>query len=99
MVYEQSVVLLEAYAVSVLDELDRRIRRSVSRGTLYKTLERMETKGLLGWTLAEATPERGGHPRRRFRVTAHGVTALQNSRDSLFKLWDGLDAVLEGSSE
>jgi PadR family transcriptional regulator PadR len=103
--FEQLVLLAilrlgdEAYAVSVLGELDRRVHRSVSRGTLYKTLERMETKGLLRWTHADGTPDRGGHPRRRFTVTARGVTALQESRKALFTLWEGLDAIVGRSSE
>ncbi len=101
--FEQMVLLAilqldeTAFAVSVLHELDRRAGRQVSRGALYKTLERLDQKGLVQWQLESATPERGGHPRRRFRVTGAGVSALQASREALLRLWDGLEGVLGGS--
>ena len=84
----------DAFALPVLRELDRRAGRHVSRGALYKTLERLEEKDFLDWEVEEPTPGRGGHPRRRFRVTPAGITALQQSRDALFRLWQGLDSVL-----
>ena len=74
--FEQVVLLAilqageEAYALSVLKELDSRASRRVDRGALYKTLDRMEAKGLVKWKTEPATPGRGGHRRRLFRVTA-----------------------------
>lgn len=101
--FEQMVLLailqLEdgAFAVPILEELDRRAGRAVSRGTLYKTLERMEAKGLLRWTAEEGPPERGGRPRRRFSVTPRGVRALAEAREAFLKLWEGLEGIA-GSS-
>ena len=98
--FEQMVLLAtlqlkdEAFATSILKELDARAGRSVSRGTLYKTLERMEAKGLIEWVATEGPPERGGHPRRRFAVTERGVAALQESREAVQRLSEGLDGVL-----
>ena len=100
--FEQMVLLSilqldeKAFAVSVLRELDDRAGRQVSRGALYKTLERLEEKGMVSWEVEDATPDRGGHPRRLFRVTGEGVMALRASREALFRLWDGLEGVLEG---
>ena len=84
----------EGFALSVLHELDRRAGRRVSRGALYKTLERLEEKGFVDWEVEETTPGRGGHPRRRFKVTREGVAALRHSRDALFRFWQGLEGVL-----
>jgi DNA-binding PadR family transcriptional regulator len=98
--FEQMVLLAilqledEGFALAILRELDRRAGRRVSRGALYKTLERLEEKGLVEWEVEDATPDRGGHPRRRFSVTHEGVAALQTSRDALFRLWHGLEGVL-----
>ncbi len=83
-----------AYALAVVRELDEQVGRRVSRGALYKTLDRMEAKGLVEWRKEESTPDRGGHPRRLFSVTPDGVRVLKASRSALFRLWDGLDPIL-----
>jgi PadR family transcriptional regulator PadR len=84
----------EAFALAVIRELDRRAGRPVSRGALYTTLERLEEKGFVEWEVEEAIPGRGGHPRRRFRVTSSGIAALKVARDALLQLWEGLESVL-----
>jgi DNA-binding PadR family transcriptional regulator len=98
--FEQMVLLAilrlgdEAHALAVLAELDREAGRRVSRGTLYKTLDRMEAKGYVAWSVEDATPDRGGHPRRLFRVTASGLELLRTSREALLRLWSGLEPQL-----
>ena len=98
--FEQMVLLAilrlgdEAFALAVLKELDRQAGREVSRGSLYKTLDRMEVKGLVEWSQEPTLPERGGHPRRLFHVTPAGAKVLRASRDALFRLWDGLEPIL-----
>jgi DNA-binding PadR family transcriptional regulator len=100
--FEQMILLAilqlrdEAFALGVIRELDQRVGRRVSRGALYKTLERLEEKGFVNWEVEETTPGRGGHPRRRFRVTSAGITALRVAKDALSQLWEGLDGVLDG---
>ncbi len=84
----------EAYALNVIDELESTATRSASRGALYRTLDRMEKKGWVGFEMEEGTPNRGGHRRRRFFVTPAGLEVLQKSRNALHRLWDGLDPVL-----
>jgi len=102
--FEQMILLAilqaetDAFALAIIRELDRRAGRRVDRGALYKTLDRMEAKGLVTWWVEDPTPERGGHRRRRFEVTNAGVDALRASRKALFHLWEGLDAVLDGAS-
>ena len=87
-----------AYALETIRELDDRANRRVDRGALYKTLDRLEAKELVDWTMEDATPKRGGHRRRRFAVTPSGIAALRASRQTLFNLWDGLDAILKEGS-
>jgi len=97
---EQIVLLVvlrlgsEAQAIAIRSELADRAERKLTRGALYKTLERLTEKGLLEWAVGASTPERGGFPRRDYRVTAAGVRALQASRRTLMELWGGLDHVL-----
>ena len=85
----------DAFGISVMRELGERGNRKVSRGALYVTLDRMEAKGLLSSRLGEPVPGRGGRPRRYLSVTESGVTALQESRATLTRMWEGLDTVLE----
>ena len=97
--FEQMVLLAilrldDAFAVAVIDELEATAGRPVSRGALYRTLDRMESKGWVSHEMEVGTPERGGHRRRRFSVTPGGVETLQASRNALHRLWDGLESVL-----
>ena len=87
-----------AIALDVLAELDGRAGRRVTRGTLYKTLDRLEAKGLIDWQVEDGGPERGGHPRRLFAVTPAGVRMLKTSRAALFRMWEGLESKLGRSA-
>ena len=101
--FEQMVLLAmlqqgdKAYAIDVRKELERSAGRSVSRGALYRTFDRLEEKGYIEWDLKDSSPkpERGGHPMRRFRVTDSGLDALRASRSALLELWRGLESVWE----
>lgn len=99
--FEQLVLLTllhlqpNAYALTLRNELSRLTNRSVSRGALYKTLDRLEQKALLAWDIEDKVPKRGGHPRRRFRVTPRGIETLHVSRKILLELWAGLEKTLD----
>lgn len=81
----------EAYAPAVRDEIAARASRSVSRGAVYVTLDRMERKGYLRSELSDPTPERGGKARRVFAVEADGLVALRVSLEELRKMTERLD--------
>ena len=80
----------DAYAVSVRDEVEKRIGRSLSRGTVYVTLERLERKGYLNSKLGSPTPERGGKSKRMFTIRATGIKALQKSLGDVTEMCAGL---------
>jgi DNA-binding PadR family transcriptional regulator len=82
------------YANEVRDDLEANAERKVTRGALYRTLDRLQTKGMIEWELEpSATPERGGHPMRRLRVTREGLETARQSRDVLLRFFDGLGPV------
>lgn len=87
-----------AYAVTIRRELERRSGKRVSRGALYTVLERLESKGYLASHMGSPTPERGGRPKRFYRVTPTGLKALKSSKDTMVKLWRGLESVLGKTS-
>jgi len=76
-------------------ELEDKADRGVSRGALYSTLDRLESKGFLTWRVEASNPERGGHPSRIFSVTEAGLEALREHHRALRNLTEGLDAVLD----
>ena len=100
--FEQLVLLsilrlgAEAYGVTIARELEERAGRSVARGALYTTLDRLEEKGLVRWKLAPGGDARGRVPRRVYVVTARGVAALRAARQVLRDMWSGLEDVLGG---
>lgn len=87
----------ESYAVPIADELERLTGRAVSAATVYMVLRRLEEAGYVTSTVGTPAPERGGRPRRFFRVVAERVLpALRESRRDLLTLWDGLEPMLDG---
>ena len=80
-----------AYGLTLGQELETLAKRRVSRGALYTTLDRLEQKGFLRWRIEETGPDRGGHPRRRFAVTALGQRALRSYRRAVDNLTAGLE--------
>lgn len=99
--FEQLVLLsilqleAEASALAIRRELARQAGRKCARGALYRTLDRLESKGFVEWQLEEGTPKRGGHPCRKFAVTEQGIAALKASRQTLLRLWSGLEEILQ----
>ena len=98
--FEQMVLLAilhvegEAYGVPIVDEIERRTGRSVSRPAVYVTLRRLEQKGLLSSRMSEPTPERGGKARRCVKLKPAAVRQLRESRRAMDGMWRGLDPAL-----
>jgi PadR family transcriptional regulator PadR len=84
----------DAFGPDIARELEARADRTVSRGHLYTSLDRLEDKGLLRWKVASGTAARDGLPRRVYTVTPAGVAALRASRDVLQRMWRGLEGLL-----
>jgi DNA-binding PadR family transcriptional regulator len=80
----------DAYGVNVHAEICDRLRRPVTRGAVYMTLDRLENKGLLTSYLTDPSPERGGRAKRCYRVTRRARVALHESRRGLLRLWEAL---------
>jgi PadR family transcriptional regulator PadR len=75
---------------SIGRELEDRAGRRVSRGALYSALDRLERKGYLAWHVEGETPERGGHPRRRFLITRSGRAAVADYHRAVRRLLAGV---------
>jgi DNA-binding PadR family transcriptional regulator len=82
------------FGVGIGRELEERAGRRVSRGALYAALDRLEQKGFLRWSLEEAGPERGGHPRRRFLITRVGHRAVRDYQRAIHNLTADVEGLL-----
>ena len=95
--FEQMVLLAilhvegEAYGVPVVEEIERRTGRSVSRAAVYVTLRRLEKRKLVTSWMSEPTGERGGKARRLVAVEAEGLELLREARLAMDRMWDDLD--------
>jgi DNA-binding PadR family transcriptional regulator len=76
-----------AYGVPISQEIEQQTGRSVSYGTVYSTLERLQKKGFVASNLGDATPERGGRAKRYFRATSTGLRTVRETKQSLIRLW------------
>lgn len=76
----------EAYGMAVRREMERVLRRDVTIGAVYATLDRLEAKGLVASSRTAGEP-----PRRVFAVTPQGARALAASRALRERLWRGVD--------
>jgi DNA-binding PadR family transcriptional regulator len=95
--FEQMVLLAivhlrdDAYAIPIVDEIERRTGRSVARAAVYITLRRLEEKGFVSSWMGEPIAERGGKARRYVKLEAAGMKALREARSATEKMWRGLD--------
>ena len=83
-----------AYAVTVREEILHHTGRDLARGSIYITLDRLESKGFLKSRLAEPTPERGGRAKRYYTLRPAAIKTLKESRQALENLWRGLETKL-----
>ena len=79
-----------AYGAAIREEIEARTGRSPSVGAIYTTLSRMQDKGFVASKLGPPSPERGGRPKRFFRLTARGRKAFDASVEALRSMLDGL---------
>lgn len=96
--FEQMILLAilhvegEVYGVPIMEEIENRTGRSVSRAAVYVTLRRLEKRGLVTSWMSEPTAERGGKARRCLRVEPKGIERLREARRAMERMWGDLDA-------
>jgi DNA-binding PadR family transcriptional regulator len=95
--FEQLVILAlmqlddQAYGVTIRREIAERTSRETGIGAVYKTLERLEQKGLVAARMGEPTPERGGRRKKYFKATPAGVRAVRQALRAVQGMAAGLD--------
>ena len=88
----------EAYGARIQAALESTVGRQASISAIYITLTRLEKKGLVSSTMGKPESVRGGKRRRYFSIQAAGILALNDARQHLLAMWDGLENDLERAS-
>ena len=94
--FEQIVLLAvwrlgdDAYGMRVRQEIEARTGRAVTIGAVYATLERLAQKGCVRTSVGEPTAARGGRAKRYYTITRTGIAALDDARNQLARMWQGL---------
>jgi PadR family transcriptional regulator len=64
---------------------------SVSIGSVYAALDRMERKGYVTSEVGAPSPTRGGRAKRYYHLEVPAVEALARARRRLDRFWEGID--------
>jgi PadR family transcriptional regulator len=76
----------DAYGVVISREIADKSGREVALASVYATLERLESKGLVQSSLGEPTAERGGRARTYYKATVAGVHEARQAHATLLRL-------------
>ena len=79
----------EAYGMNVRREIEHVTGRELAIGAVYATLDRLEQKSLVRFTVARAQPGQSGRPRKCFTATAAGARALAHTTEMLARMMRG----------
>jgi len=80
----------EAYGVSIIEEIESHIERTVSLGAIQTVLKRLEEKMLVQSVFGEATKIRGGKRKRYYTITGEGKKQLQHTKELRLSLWNAI---------
>ena len=86
----------EAYGIAIANEMEERLNRKISIGSLQTVLRRLEQKGYLISEFGEATKVRGGKRKRYFTVTNLGKQTLEETREQRLSLWNAIPKMTFG---
>jgi DNA-binding PadR family transcriptional regulator len=88
----------EAYGVPIAKAIEASSGRDVAVGSVYVTLARLESKGLVRSRVGEPTAVRGGRAKTYFEITAQGLRAVRHTQRTLIRLWQGAPQLRGGSA-
>jgi PadR family transcriptional regulator PadR len=92
--FEELVLLMvaalhdKAYGVSILENLEQELRRSLNISAVHVALKRMEDKGFVKSRFGGITEGRGGRRKKYYEVTALAKKVLDTQyalRSSIYK--------------
>ena len=91
----QALVSGPGYGLDLIERVKNQTqgRLVLGQGSVYPALRDLEREGLLDSYEGEPMPERGGRPRRYYKLNAEGSRAVIEHRDTIL----GLFGLAEGA--
>jgi len=86
----------EASAIRIRETLAEEGDRPLTRGALYRSLDRLGEKEMITWSVVEPGQDRGGHAKRFYHVAEPGLEVVRSRRSTLERLWEGAAEALKG---
>ena len=68
----------EAYGVSILENLEKKLKKKFNISAVHVALKRMEDKGFVKSRFGGVTTDRGGRRKKFYAITALGKKMLDN---------------------
>ncbi len=78
----------KGYGLDLIDRVAKRTKDAITLkdGSVYPALRALEKEGLLKSFEADASPERGGRPRRYYELTGEGRRAAREQTKAIIGL-------------
>ena len=85
----QALIRGPGYGLDLIDRVRQQTsgRLSLNNGSVYPALRALEREGLVKSYEGETAPERGGRPRRYYRITGLGRKAAMQNREAAGSLF------------
>lgn len=80
----------DAYGITIHEAAEKLGQRALKLGAVYATLDRLEDKGYLTSWMTEPIAERGGRPKRCYKIEASGKQALKESTETALRIHDAV---------
>ncbi len=78
-----------AYGTTIWRAVDFMLGKSTSVGALYKTLDKLEERGMVTTRMGEASSVQGGRAKRYFRLNGVGDAALEAANAQAERILEG----------
>jgi len=86
----QALIKGDAFGLEIIERVAERTNGVVKlgQGSVYPALRSLEAEGLIESYEGEPLPERGGRPRRYYKLTAEGAKAASEQRAAVRGLFE-----------
>jgi len=94
---EENVLLVilkledNAYIVTIKTTLEKYLKKNISFGALYLSLNRLTRDKYLRTEIGDPTSQKGGRAKKYYRITREGVLKLKEVHTLQRKMWGDFD--------